>query len=109
MKDEIRRKVDETKCSTRAKEELYKVILKHKDVFRKQSGRWNLFTYEIKVNTDQAIVKKPYPIPLCYRDKVRAQIRVWLELGVIEPAVTPHHTIIGDRSQKGHGRYTHLP
>lgn len=60
-------------------------------MFSTVPGKCNAFQYTIQVNTKEPIVKKQYPIPLCYRDQVRQKIKAWLDLGITEPSIGKHH------------------
>lgn len=70
-----------------AKDQLCKILCSHRSAFSNQPGQCYMFTYEIKVNIDGPIVKRP----LVPRDQVRKQVPSWLEQGIIEPTISPHH------------------
>ncbi|KAL7298857.1 hypothetical protein TKK_0007967 [Trichogramma kaykai] len=62
---------------------LREIILKNRDVFYKKRGRLRNFEYELKLKDDKPFFVKPYPVLLNYKEKVRDELNVLLEWGVI--------------------------
>lgn len=72
----------------KGKEGLKKVLIKHKNVFRDRPGLTNLYTHEIRMSDDTPFVKRSYPVPFAYRDKVDEKIRELENLGIISREAT---------------------
>lgn len=80
--------VSELKLDLKGKEGLGKILIKHKDVFIDRPGLTNLYTHEIKMTDDTPFVKRSYPVPFAYRDKVDEKIRELEFLGIISREAT---------------------
>ncbi|XP_076465351.1 uncharacterized protein LOC143297064 [Babylonia areolata] len=53
-----------------------------------------LETCKIKLSSDVPIRSKPYPLPYAQRDTVRDEIKMLLNMGAIEPSVSPYSSQI---------------
>lgn len=87
---EIYEAVELMDASLEEREGLREVLIRHRRVFTTFAGRFSDYEYTIAVNTKDPITKKPYPIPLCYRDKVRQLINNWVRWGVLGPNLSRH-------------------
>ena len=75
-------------------EEYHKLILKHHDVFSKDSydlGRAKDFTHKINLKTKDPVFVKQFKIPDTHRDFIKRQIHEWLKMGIIERANSPYN------------------
>lgn len=65
------------------------VIEKQRCVFSPSPDKCNVFQYDVDI--DEPLMKRTYPILLCHRNQVTAQIKMWFECGIIESTISKHH------------------
>ena len=61
-----------------------------REVFTDLPGKTNLGYHDIKVESDNPIHSKPYPIPHALVDTVNTEIYNMLKLGIIELSDSPY-------------------
>ena len=76
--------------NTSEKMELKNLLIEFKDVFSEKPGKIKNFTYEIKLNNQDPIIRKSYAIPLAYKQKVLDEIQRMLDNGIIERDSSPY-------------------
>jgi len=65
------------------KTKLRTVLQKRRNVFSTVPVKCKFFQYTIELDNNKPLVKKPRPVPLCYRDQVRQKIKTGMNLGTI--------------------------
>lgn len=79
--------------TTLEKDELTKLeclLEKFEGLFTSNLGRANCYEHVIKMEEDVPIVKKTYPVPYAFRDKVEGKIREMEEQNIIKRQSTPY-------------------
>lgn len=66
------------------KGDLGELILEFRDIFAGKARCTNIYEHKIKLAKETPFVKRTYPIPHAYRDKVKKEINSMLEQGIIE-------------------------
>lgn len=70
--------------------EVEALIEQYPDVLTSLPGCTNRIQHDIKLLTSEPIRSKGYPIPFKTRDVMESEIQEMLELGVIEPSISPY-------------------
>lgn len=60
------------------------------EVFRNEPGKIRGHEYTIKLKNNTAINVRHYPIPMARQEAVEAEVKVMLDLGIIERSRSPH-------------------
>jgi hypothetical protein len=68
------------------RKELEQLIFEFQDIFTDIPGKTNLIEVELKLQRDEEIKLKPFPIPLNLRDKLNEEIDAMIKLDIIEPS-----------------------
>lgn len=71
------------------KEALEQLLKKYGNLFNDTLGRANCYQHEIKMNRETPVLRKTYPIPYAYRQKVEEKLRTLELQGIISRAATP--------------------
>jgi hypothetical protein len=66
--------------------QLEELIFEFQDIFSDVPGKTNLIEVDIKMEKDEDIKLRPFPVPLALRDKLNEEIDSMLKLGIIEPS-----------------------
>ncbi|TMI46921.1 hypothetical protein E6H19_00070, partial [Candidatus Bathyarchaeota archaeon] len=79
------------------------LLEKHRDIFKDEPGLCKLGEHSINIVNNAVIPKsKMYPVPMCYRSEVSAQIKSLLEQDIIERSNSPYaHPIVCIRKKDG--------
>lgn len=72
------------------KEELEKLLKKYEKLFVPKLGRANCYQHRILMETQVPIIKRTYPIPYAYREKIGEKLREMEEQGIISRTCTPY-------------------
>ena len=72
------------------REELRRILLKCKNLFRESPGRMDCYEHEFKVTDETPYFQRGWPIPIAYKEKVDAEISKMLRYGVIERCNSPY-------------------
>ena len=84
-REEIRSKVEESSTmNEETREQLERILWKHKAVFRKEPGRLTSYEHHLQVKENQPFIGQSYPIPMAYREKVDEEIKKMLDMGIIQ-------------------------
>lgn len=78
-------KLDKTK-----QDALEGVLMKHRQLFTSKLGRANCYEHVITMEPHSPVVKRTYPIPYAYRDKVEAKLIEMQKQGIISRTSTPY-------------------
>lgn len=93
ISDIIKKKLVEVEgASERDKEELFLILRRYSRVFANSPGTIKNFLYEFKIKEHNKFFVPPYPIPIVYRERVKAEIQSMLSQGIIEPAVSSYNS-----------------
>ncbi|HMK58804.1 MAG TPA: RNase H-like domain-containing protein [Nitrososphaeraceae archaeon] len=76
----------DTGLSVEQRLQLEKLIEEYKDIFSDVPGKTNLVEVDIKLERDEDIKLRPFPVPLALRDKLNEEIDSMLKLDIIEPS-----------------------
>ena len=74
------------------KNQILELLKGYEDVFAKNPKKPNTVnnaTHKISTTSNQAVFRKPYPIPYAYSDDVNRQVEEMLENGIIRPSNSP--------------------
>src|SRR5207245_1672440 len=76
--------------------QLISLLEKHKNVFKDEPDLCKLGEHSINIVNNAVVPKsKMYPVPMCYRSEVSAQIKSLLEQDIIERCTSPYvHPIV---------------
>ena len=74
----------------KVKQKLFNVLYSHKTIFTEKLGRCNCYEHEIKMLNDKPIVKRAYPVPYAYREKIGKKLEELENLNIISRASTPY-------------------
>ena len=66
------------------REQLERILWKHKAVFRKEPGRLTSYEHHLQVKENQPFIGRSYPIPMAYREKVDEEIKRMLDMAIIQ-------------------------
>lgn len=89
--EEIEEKINScTEIDDGQKQSLKNLIRKYQEIFEKKPGVLARFEYELRMVDNEAIVTKPYPIPMKYREKVRDEVKRMMEHGIIRRSRSPY-------------------
>lgn len=72
------------------REKLGKLLTKYKNLFSGNLGRANCYQHEIVMKTEIPTVRKTYPVPYAYRQKVEKKLREMEEQNIISRTTTPY-------------------
>lgn len=76
--------------SQNQKVKLKLLLTKHRKVFDKKPGKINVYYHKLVIDENQYKFKRPYPVPIAYRTKVREEVERMLGLGIISPSTSPY-------------------
>ncbi|XP_047480167.1 uncharacterized protein LOC125032798 [Penaeus chinensis] len=76
--------------SVRQKDAVSVLISEFPDVFTDKPGHTKSIEHVINLETTNPVCKKPYPIPYNLIDVFNKEVDKMLELGIIEPSVSPY-------------------
>lgn len=76
--------------SKQQKEDVNTLISEYPYVFTDKPGHTKSIEHIIKFKTTNPVCKKPYPIPHNLIDVFNKEVDKMLELGIIEPSVSPY-------------------
>lgn len=79
-----------TKLLVEEKDKLVGLLQKYKDLFSSKLGRANCYQHEIKMKTQEPIVKRTYPVPYAYREKIEEKLREMVDQRIISRSSTPY-------------------
>ena len=89
--DELRDKIKEcTNLSSHQQAQLFDVIVKYKPYLTKRPGRCNKFEYRFNVIEDVPIRSTCRPIPFALRERVREQIQLMVQDGILEESFSDY-------------------
>ena len=74
--------------------EVRELLAKYPDVLTSIPGRTELLEHDIKLSTTEPVRSKGYPIPYKTREIMESEIDEMIELGVIEPLISPYSSPI---------------
>ena len=74
--------------------EVRELLAKYPDVLTSIPGRTKLLEHDIKLSTTEPVRSKGYPIPYKTREVMESEIDEMIELGVIEPSISPYSSPI---------------
>ena len=66
------------------------LLAKYPDVLTSIPGKTKLLEHDIKLSTAKPVRSKGYPIPYKTREIMESEIDEMIELGVIEPSISPY-------------------
>ena len=72
------------------REQLEKILWKHKAVFRKDPVRLTSYKHHLQVKENQPFIGWSYPIPMAYREKVDEEIKNMLDMGITQRSSSPY-------------------
>ena len=88
---EIDRKVHDChNLSSKEKLIFVNLLRKYQSVFRKKPGLFTTYTHKLNLKDDQPFYVKPYPIPMNFKNKVRAEVEKMLKLNIVRHSTSPH-------------------
>ncbi|KAL3854643.1 hypothetical protein ACJMK2_013904 [Sinanodonta woodiana] len=86
--------------------QLMEVFSTYSDVFTDRTGRTNLISHEIKLNTSEPIRIKGYGIPFNARETINVEVTKMLDQGVIEPSNSPYSSpVVLVKKKDGSNRF----
>ena len=74
--------------------EVRELLAKYPDVLTSIPGRTELLEHDIKLSTTEPVRSKGYPIPYKTREIMESEIDEMIELGLIEPSISPYSSSI---------------
>jgi hypothetical protein len=74
------------KLSETQRKELLTLLEEFQDIFSDVPGKTDLIEVDIKLERDEDIKLRPYPVPLALREELGAEIDSMLKLDIIEPS-----------------------
>ena len=74
--------------------EVRELLAKYPDVLTSIPGRTELLEHDIKLSPAEPVRSKGYPIPYKTREIMESEIDKMIELGVIEPSISPYSSPI---------------
>lgn len=72
------------------KRKLDSLLDKYKCLFSSKLGRANCYEHDIKMEPHVPIIKRTYPVPYAYREKVEEKLKEMEEQGIITRSATPY-------------------
>lgn len=66
------------------------VLERFGDVFVQKLGKANCYQHEIKMSEHTPFIKRSYPVPYAYRQKMEEKLTEMTEMGIISRASTPY-------------------
>ena len=89
--EEVNEKIHNTstQLSKTQRDELTNLIWKFRKVFYKKPGLMQKYEHHLILKEEKPFFKKPYPIPMNYREKVKAEIEKMLDLKIIRRSTSP--------------------
>lgn len=72
------------------KKNISRLLEKYKNLFSTKLGRANCYQHEIKMESQVPIIKKTYPVPYAYRDKIEEKLKEMEDQGIISRSATPY-------------------
>lgn len=84
----VQRRADQSKPITCATE-LDRVFEKHKATMTDLPGETDLGEHSVRLTEHKVVNVRPYPLPFTTEKVVEEEVNKMLELGVIEPSVSP--------------------
>lgn len=107
--EDIRKRIDLTfNLDEQQKSELMMLLIKYRHIFRDCPGRIKDFEYKFKIKDTSPYHKKPYPIPLKFRDRMRKVIDRMLEQDIIEKSDSIYISPLALTLKKNGGIRTNL-
>ena len=79
-----------TEISQPQKKEVVTLLREYQDVLTDVPGKTNMYTYDIKVNSQTPIRRKPYPVPQAMKATLHEEVKGMLDAGIIEPSDSPY-------------------
>ena len=76
------------------RKEVRELLAKYPDVLTSIPGKTELLEHDIKLSTAEPVRSKGYPIPYKTREIMESEIDEMIELGVIEPSISPYSSPI---------------
>ena len=76
------------------KKEVKELLAKYPDVLTSIPGKTELLEHDIKLSTAEPVRSKGYPLPYKTREIMKSEIDEMIELGVIEPSISPYSSPI---------------
>ena len=76
--------------TTSEQEQLFRLLCEFQDIFSKKPGKCNKFQYSLKVQSNQPMVRRPYPIPKMYIPEVRRQLQLLEQWKILEKCQSVH-------------------
>ena len=70
------------------------IVKTYQAVFTAEPGSTTVTTHRIETTTDIPICVKPYPMPYATRKNIEEEVQKMLDIGVIEPAISPYNSPI---------------
>jgi hypothetical protein len=70
--------------------EIKDLLSRYSEVFSDLPGTTNLEECTITLKDEHPVRCKPYPVPYAHRETVKEEVKAMLEMGVIEPSVSPY-------------------
>ena len=74
--------------------EVKELLAKYPDVLTSIPGKTELLEHDIKLSTAEPVRSKGYPLPYKTREIMESEIDEIIELGVIEPSISPYSSPI---------------
>ena len=88
---EIDRKVHDChNLSSKEKLIFVDLLRKYRSVFRKKPGMFTTYTHKLNFKDNQPFYVKPYPIPMNFKNKVRAEVEKMLRLKIVRHSTSPY-------------------
>ena len=66
------------------------LLRKYRSVFRKKPGMFTTYTNKLNLKDNQPFSVKPYPIPMNFKNKVRAEVEKMLKLNIVRHSTSPY-------------------
>ena len=82
------------KLTDEQKKEVKELLAKYPDVLTSIPGKTELLEHDIKLSTAEPVMSKGYPLPYKTREIMESEIDEMIELGVIEPSISPNSSPI---------------
>lgn len=72
------------------KQKLMNLLSQFEGLFSSKLGKANCYQHNIQMNSETPIIKKTYPVPYAYRERIEAKLKEMEEQGIISRASTPY-------------------
>ena len=66
------------------------LLRKYRSIFRKKPSLFTTYTHKLNLKDDQPFYVKPYPIPMNFKNKVRAEVEKMLKLNIVRHSTSPY-------------------